>query len=551
MAKTQRRRGGASGRSATQVRRRPSPAAVQSAPPVHPPLPALAWRRLDTILLVAAVLAGLLLYCARLGAPDDYSFDEVYHAFTAAQFVAGNADAWVWDTTVPAGSPKNTAYEWTHPPGAKLFMEVGIHLLGNTPSGWRLTGALFGAAGLGLIYALGRLIFNRFAGLFAAALLALDGLWFVMARTAMNDVYVTTFLLLTYLFLFFYLRGPARQRRRYIWLIGLGLGLAAACKWSTAYSFAIIGVMVGLREAHDELAGRKDWLRWVAGTVVFFALWAAFFAWQGLTITWGALWAGLIAIGALALVEAAGAVRRRRSWPGPATAWLGAFVLVPLAVYLASYFQFFTMGHTPSQFVELQKQMYLYHANLKATHAWASRWWTWPLVLKPVWFYTAGGASGTVKNVYALGNPLIWWAFLPAALYGLWRWFQSGPGVDALRRLRLRAESLFAIYDWATSRRGPAAIGLTLALLGFFGQWLPWALSPRISFMYHMLPSVPFGCLLIAYALVQLRAPRVAVLGYLLPVAVAFAFFYPILSALPISPSYLDQHFWMDSWRPH
>ncbi len=47
-----------------------------------------------------------------------------------------------------------------------------------------------------------------------------------------------------------------------------------------------------------------------------------------------------------------------------------------------------------------------------------------------------------------------------------------------------------------------------------------------------------------------MRAPRTVLLGYLLPVAVAFAFFYPIYSALPISPSYLNQHYWMESWRP-
>jgi dolichyl-phosphate-mannose-protein mannosyltransferase len=549
MARTQHRRRG-SGGAVTAPLRRPARSAERLAPhqPPATALPPLGWRRLDTLLLTLVVVAGLALYLIRLGAPYDYSFDEVYHAFTAAQFVSGNADAWVWYTTVPPDSPKNTAYEWTHPPGAKLFMEAGIHLLGNAPPGWRLTGAFFGAAGLGLMYALGRLLFGRLAGVFAATLLALDGLWFVMARTAMNDVYVTTFLLLTYLFLFFYLRGPA-GRHRYIWLVGLGLGLAAACKWSASYSFAIVGIMVGLREAHAALVGRKDCLRWVGGAAGFFALWTIFFLTQGLTLTWSGVWAGLITIGGLAGLEAVAALRGRGRWPGPATTWMGAFFVVPLAIYVASYFQFFTMGHTPAQLIELQQQMYWYHTHLKATHPWASRWWTWPLVIKPVWFYTGTAANGLVTNVYAMGNPFIWWAFVPAALYGLWRWYRSGAPLSALRRLQARAGSVFAIYDWVTSRRG--VIGLTLALLGFFGQWLPWALSPRISFMYHMLPSVPFGCLLIAYALVRLRSPRLAVLGYILPVVAVFIFFYPIYSALPISPTFLNQHFWMESWRPH
>ena len=43
-----------------------------------------------------------------------------------------------------------------------------------------------------------------------------------------------------------------------------------------------------------------------------------------------------------------------------------------------------------------------------------------------------------------------------------------------------------------TRRRDPAAIVL---VIGFFGQWLPWALVPRIAFAYHFMPAVPFGCL--------------------------------------------------------
>ena len=75
-------------------------------------------------------------------------------------------------------------------------------------------------------------------------------------------------------------------------------------------------------------------------------------------------------------------------------------------------------------------------------------------------------------------------------------------------------------------------------------------LSPRISFMYHMLPSVPFGCLAIAYALHRLREPRVAVLGYLVPVAIVFIYFFPIYAAWPITREYLEQHYWIAGWKP-
>ena len=95
----------------------------------------------------------------------------------------------------------------------------------------------------------------------------------------------------------------------------------------------------------------------------------------------------------------------------------------------------------------------------------------------------------------------------------------------------------------------PQALGLAIVSLGFFGQWLPWALSPRITFLYHMLPSVPFGCLLIAWSLERLPWKRLR-LAYLGAVFVSFVFFYPIYSALPISPAFTAVHYWMPGWVP-
>ena len=62
---------------------------------------------------------------------------------------------------------------------------------------WRLPGILLGALAAGLIYLLARLLFaRRSVGLFAAALVLVEGMLFANSRIAMNDVYVTTFILL-------------------------------------------------------------------------------------------------------------------------------------------------------------------------------------------------------------------------------------------------------------------------------------------------------------------------------------------------------------------
>jgi len=95
---------------------------------------------------------ALLLFVYRLGWPDWYVWDEVYHAYTAGQYVAGNSDAFVWGTT-PAGP--GSMYTWNHPPLGLHLIGFGIRAWGDDPLGWRLPGAIFGAAGVGIAYLMG------------------------------------------------------------------------------------------------------------------------------------------------------------------------------------------------------------------------------------------------------------------------------------------------------------------------------------------------------------------------------------------------------------
>ncbi|MBK6846415.1 MAG: hypothetical protein IPG96_02290 [Proteobacteria bacterium] len=59
--------------------------------------------------LLALLLAGLALKLVRLGEPPAFYLDEVYHAFTAQQYLHANPAAYdPW-----AKPPPDRAFEWT------------------------------------------------------------------------------------------------------------------------------------------------------------------------------------------------------------------------------------------------------------------------------------------------------------------------------------------------------------------------------------------------------------------------------------------------------
>ena len=73
-------------------------------------------ERLNTKqILIIIILLTAFLRLFRLDFPNKFIFDEVYHAFTAKEFLAGHKEAWEWWTTPPPA----VAYEWTNPPLAK------------------------------------------------------------------------------------------------------------------------------------------------------------------------------------------------------------------------------------------------------------------------------------------------------------------------------------------------------------------------------------------------------------------------------------------------
>ncbi|MCA1587580.1 MAG: phospholipid carrier-dependent glycosyltransferase, partial [Chloroflexi bacterium] len=109
---------------------------------------------------------------------------------------------------------------------------------------------------------------------------------------------------------------------------------------------------------------------------------------------------------------------------GFAWSWAGAcLVIVPLAVYALTYLPYVAFGHSWAlpdtgpgygwSVDELHAQMFGYHFNLQAGHDSASPWWSWPLALKPTWFYSGSFDANRLAVIYNGGNPILTWAGMP------------------------------------------------------------------------------------------------------------------------------------------
>jgi dolichyl-phosphate-mannose--protein O-mannosyl transferase len=244
-------------------------------------------------------------------------------------------------------------------------------------------------------------------------------------------------------------------------------------------------------------------------------------------------WSAAYAVGAVVLLFAAGEWRRLRGNAEPGAAARAAvrsivcLAVAPLVVYAASWLPSVVspVGMSWAGVIERHIQMYRYHSALAETRWYSSAWWQWPLDLRPIWLYrgTVDIAPDRVASIVTMGNPGVWWAgtlAVPAAAV-----------LAVLKRDRTAA--------WI--------------LVAFLCSYLPWAIGVRgLTFIYHFLPAVPFMILALAYCLGRLveRFPltRLAVIAYLVTVALIFALFLPLLSGIPVPRAYAQAMQWLGSW---
>lgn len=229
--------------------------------------------------LLVTLIAGLMRFW-HLGSPKAVIFDETYYAKDAWALIHRgfevnwdkNANDLILKTGGHVPLPHDAAYV-VHPPVGKYVIGIGEWLFGFDPFGWRFMTAVLGTLCVFLVCRIGRRLFrSTFLGCLAGLLLAVDGLAFVMSRTALLDSVLVFFVVAAFGCLVVD-RDKARGKlaaalprgedgvprpdvhiaetlrlgwRPWRLLAGLCLGLAAGTKWNGFIYLAAFGVLTVL-----------------------------------------------------------------------------------------------------------------------------------------------------------------------------------------------------------------------------------------------------------------------------------------------------------------
>jgi dolichyl-phosphate-mannose-protein mannosyltransferase len=492
-------------------------------------------------LLITATAFGIRL--VNLGYPNKLVFDETYYAKDAYSLLKfGYERNWPSDANakVVAGTPdvmQTTSSFAVHPPVGKWLIAAGEQLFGMNSFGWRVAPLVFGTLlVLVTIRLVRRISKSTLIGGLAGLLLTLDGLAFVMSRTALLDIFLAFFLVAAVSCLaadrdWFrnrladYLErselpdlrgrfGPALLVRPWRLAAGVCFGLAVGTKWNALYVLAAFAL---LSLAWDVGARR---LAGAAGSPVLGVLRDGVPAFVSLVVLAGVVhlgtWAGWFATSG----------GYDRDW--------GANHQQARTVQL--------LGAPLASWLHYQKDIWNFHTGdfiNHAQHAYRADPAGWLVIARPIGIDAVNdikpgtdgctGPDNCIRVISGLGTPALWWVAIFALIAAAILWVGG--------------------RDW---RFGVPVVGVLSA-------WLPWfAYDDRPLFFFYAIAIIPFSAMAVALGIGRLlgearagdrRMVAAIVSGaFVALVAANFAYIYPVLTdgLLPYR-SWLSR-MWFRTW---
>jgi dolichyl-phosphate-mannose-protein mannosyltransferase len=500
-------------------------------------------RPVVAILAVTVIAAGVRF--VHLSYPHTRIFDEIYYSKSGCIFLGysdrrcdiQSADEKYWRST------QGDVGDWVHPPLGKWMIAAGELAFGTESFGWRVSSAVTGTATVVVLAMIVQVLFGSALWTFVGGLLlATESLNVVQSRTSMLDIFVTFWILLSFLFLLL--------DRRWIDRRTPPPDAAADAPAADAPGEDGPGATATRSEDVADLdAGGVEQLGSPPARVPspFFRPWRIA-AGVALGAAVASKWSGLTAVAGVVAVSLLWEVTRRRragmptgrsiwkavQWEAfPIVVWL---LVVPFAVYLVSYVGWFVQFHWDvGRWARLQADMASYSEHLqwydpkthKPIHPYLSHAWSWILLWRPV-LYFANYGNDARRVIYANGNPAIFWGSVIAIPWTAYVWWR--------RR------------DW---RAG-------FVVLAVAALYLPWFLISRPQFLFYATPISPLFVLADLYLIRDLSGMHVAgsrsrpylpvAVGFVVVSVALFVWFWPVLTGGLVTGTGWQLRAWFPGW---
>ena len=527
---------------------RPAPTFIQ------PPSPSSSrWyafvRRINrpvVAILAVGLIAGYLRF-VHLAYPEHRVFDEYYYTKSACIFLnysdercdINSADERFWrENEWDTGA-------WVHPPLGKWMIAFGELAFGTESMGWRAGAAATGTATVVLLAVIIQLLFASPIWTFTGGLLlATEGLNLVQSRTGTLDIFVAFWVVLMFLFLLLDRRWIERRT-----VGALASAEAGAPPPIAGWSDAAVATAGGDGSgAATSDGGAEPQPRPGAKRRLPAPLWRPYRFAAGAAggAAMATKWSGITAVVTAALLGFGWEVVRRKHF-GMRSAFMRTvttegfglvlgLAVTPAIVYFATWIPWFIHFHWDlSKWAEVQQKSWEFHRDLKALndqgqpwHAYFSPAWQWIVMKRPVYYYGAFPTEGVRQVIYALGNPLIFWGSIVAIPYTAFAWWRK--------------------RDWRAA----------FVVVSVLGLYLPWFAVSRPQFLFYAAPITPFFVLACVYALRDLSEVHIAgsrsrpflplVVGFVAASVILFFWFWPVLTAGPLTDAEFALRTWFPSW---
>ncbi len=443
-------------------------------------------------LLLAIIFLGFCLRSFNLGSIPGQTFDEVFYPVFGLNYILGET---FFSVHPPVGAYliSLSIYIYHLLPWTEPVLSSGINISDLNPVSYRWLNVIAGTAIIYVAYKLCIELFDKkHLALLAALFFALDGSLLVDSRFGLINVYLSLFGLLSVLFLLQYFKGKGNLP---FLIIGCFLlGITFSIKWN----------------------GLGVWLM-----IFLFVLFFLFLDKQ------------------IKTEQRAALLSQEQRF---STNFL-SILFIPFIGYLIFWIPDLFLND--ADIVDKHFKMASYHTDNveQKLHPYSSSWFTWPIMIRPIAYYFSShevlNASGNSLNIFSavhlFPNPALT-LFSSIAIF-----------IMSLNWLNSFSKTISSkVYD-------SDFVAATFILLGYYANFLPWALVSRSAFIYHYQVSACFSFIALAYLLYkislkeQVEYKALYILSLSL-IVIAAIYWLPIQIGLDITGEAFQSRMWLDSW---